>query len=264
MNNKILSLTLSLAFMMPYFSFAQDAVKPNAQKKDVMMEKKEEVKTMRQEAVKTLRTDVAEKRTMLKNEAMEKRDALNTEVMQKRETLKMEAKTLPKEQLMEKREAVRVEIKEKREDFRETVKEKRETFKEEAKERVEALKQKVSEEKAKRIEAFFGTMVRKFEAAISRLRMLADRIDSRLDKFEDEGKDVSSLRISLDSARAVIEDTENALDMAKEEFNALVQNEAPQEYFSKVKEVIAGVSQKVRDAHKALVDVINSTKGASQ
>ena len=61
----------------------------------------------------------------------------------------------------------------------------------------------------------------------------------------------------------VVDEAESALDKAKEEFNALSQNENPQEYFKKVKEIADTVEQKVKDAHKALVYVTNSIKGAS-
>lgn len=242
---------LSLAFVIPSHTFA------------IYHTNTTENKTERKEQRQELRSDITEKRNMLKTEAMEKRDILNTEAKEKREALKMEAKTFPKEQLMEKREAVRMEIKEKREDLRETIKQKRETFREEAKERVDTLKRKLSEERAKRIEVFFGTMVRKFEAAISRLRTLADRIDSRLDKIEDAGKDVSEFRVLLDNAKITIETAEDSLDKAKEEFNALAKSENPQEYFKKVKEIVSGVAQKIKDAHKALIDVINLIKGTS-
>ena len=175
----------------------------------------------------------------------------------------MEIKNFKKEEVKEKFEAVRAEIKEKREEVRDTIKEKREAFKEESKERVSILKERVSEERAQKIEAFFGSMVRKFEAAISRLRILADRIDSRLDKLEDKGRDITTLRAALDDARNTIETAEDALDKAKEEFTTFASAENPKEYFEKVKLVVQDVASKVKISHKALVDVINSVKGIS-
>lgn len=208
--------------------------------------------------------DIPAEAQMLKaQEVRQKAQEIKREVKAENKNIRVETRNLPKEEVKEKREAVRTEIKDKREEIRDTIKEKREAFKDEAKERINVLKEKVSEERAKKIEAFFGGMVRKFEAAISRLRTLADRIDSRLDKFEDEGKDVSALRTALDNARNSIESAEDALDKAKEEFTTFASTENPKEYFEKVKTVVHNVSQKVREAHKALVDVINSVKGAS-
>lgn len=259
MNRRILALFVSLAVFSPAFALAHedDAVaqaqeKPVPARKQVVEEKK------------ALKADISQKRETLKTEIKQKQEALKTDVKQKREAIKAESKTLAPEMLKEKRTVLREDIKKERTELKEQIKQKRDTFKEGAKERVEALKNKLSEEKAKRVEVFFGTMVRKFEAAINRLRNLADRIDARLDKFEDVEKDVSASKTALDNARMVIDEAESSLDRAKEEFKAMAQNEKPDEYFKKVKEVVAIVSTKTKDAHRALIDVINSTKGISQ
>lgn len=280
MKNKFKIAVLSATTMfLPFFSFAYDgeseiggmAQIPKSQEmrgdtKDI----KRETKDARAEAIKVLnedkakvRADINEKQDMFKTDTKDRRDALKVDIMQKREALKSEIRNLPKEQVRKMRDAVRIEIKEKRADFLDTVKDKRDAFKDRAKERIDILKEKFSEDRAKKIEAFFGGMVRKFEAAINRFRHLADRIDSRLDKFEDEGKDVSALRISLDNARNSIESAEDALDKAKEEFTTFVLSENPKENFEKVKAVVQNVASAVKNAHKALVDVINSIKGAS-
>jgi len=276
MVNKLkIAIFTGTAVLLPVLSFAHEyeGIPAEAQilrtqevRKTEVREKVQEVRTQAQDTrkdLKEVRTNISEKRDVLKTEVMEKRDSLKTNIMQKREALKVETRNLPKEQVMERREVVRTEIKEQRTDLRDIIKEKREAFKDEAKERINVLKDKVTEERAKKIEAFFGSMIRKFEAAISRLRILADRIDSRLDKFEDEGKDVSSLRTALDNARNTIESAEDALDKAKEEFTTFASTENPKEYFAKVKEVIHNVAVKVRESHKALVDVINLIKGVS-
>ena len=272
MVNKLkIAILTGTAILLPVLAFAHEGETEmdgtaQVQRVPEILEKAQEIRTQAQDTRKNLRevrTNISEKREILKTEAVEKRDALKTEVMQKREALKVETRNLPKEQLMERRETVRTEIKEKREDVRDVIKEKREAFKDEAKERINVLKDKVTEERAKKIEAFFGSMIRKFEAAISRLRTLADRIDSRLDKFEDEGKDVVTLRAALDNARNTIETAEDALDKAKEEFTTFSSAENPKDYFEKVKNVVRDVSSKVKTSHKALVDVINSIKGVS-
>lgn len=267
MNKRVLIGFVSFVSFVPSFAFAASnavfAIYHIAEKKVDVIEKKNEVGIMHKEEVKTLRADIAGKREMLKTEIKEKQDAFKTNVQQKREAIKMETKTLSPDALKEKRTMLRDDIKKERTELHEQIKEKREIFKDEAKERIDTLKKKVSEERAKIIEVFFGKMVRKFEAAINRLRTLADRIDGRLDKFEDAGKDVLQLKSSLDKARMVTDEAESALDRAKEEFNALATSNNPQEYFKKVKEIVAGVMQKIKDAHKALVDVINSIKGSS-
>ncbi|HEY4521922.1 MAG TPA: hypothetical protein VJH05_02165 [Candidatus Paceibacterota bacterium] len=284
MNKHFLTGFLALSFFLPVFSFAEESgtatqvktkmpeirqnaiEKRNAVKIEVK-EKRTDIKENRNvkvEQIKNIRTDIVQKRNTLKTEIKAKEDALKTNIKQRRDAIKMEAKTLAPEVLKEKRTIFREDVKKERTELREQTKEKREAFKNEAKERIETLKNKLSEEKAKRIEAFFGTMARKFEAAVSRLNTLADRIDARLDKFEDAGKDVSAFRTSLDSARIKINEAESALDKAKEEYHAFTGGENLQENFKKVKEIAASVAQKTKDAHQALVDVINSIKGVSE
>lgn len=170
------------------------------------------------------------------------RKALNQELQQKQQVLQQEAK--------QKREVL----------MRET-KAKRETFKDEALKRVEALKKKVGEERAKRIDQFFNQMVKKFENAIDRLNGLADRIESRLNKSETAGNDVSKIREQLKSARDKISAAQTALNDAKTKFKEMANSQNPKEAFKQVKVLVQGVAQKVKDAHRALVDVVNSIKG---
>lgn len=168
---------------------------------------------------------------LLRQEVKQKRDVLMQEAKQKRESLMQEAKT------------------------------KREAFKEEAKQRVEAMKKKLGEERAKRIEQFFNNMVRKFENAIDRLNNLAERIESRLTKTEDAGNDVAKQRDLLKVARDKITAVETALSDAKAKFAEMAKSENPKEAFKKVKELAHSVAEKVKEAHKALVDVVTSLKG---
>lgn len=159
------------------------------------------------------------------------------------------------------RKAPNQELRQKQQALQQEAKQKREAFKNEARERVEAMKKKLGEERAKRIDQFFNQMVRKFENAIDRLNNLADRIESRLNKTEAAGNDISKQRDMLKSARDKIAAVESALSDAKAQFGAMAKSENPKEAFRKVKELVRGVAQKVKDAHRALVDVVNSIKG---
>lgn len=185
--------------------------------------------------------------------ARDAKKALNEDLRQKQEALRQETKA--------KREALMQEAKTKREALMQEAKTKREAFKDEAKQRVEAMKKKLGEERAKRIEQFFNNMARKFENAIDRLNNLADRIDSRLKKTEDAGNDVAKQRDLLKVARDKITAVETALSDAKAKFAEMAKSENPKEAFKKVKELIKGVAQKVKEAHRALVDVVISLKG---
>mgnify|MGYP001581897653 CR=1 FL=1 len=104
-------------------------------------------------------------------------------------------------------------------------------------------------------------MSEKFHAAIERLKNFADKIEDRLDKAEDNGKDVNESRAKLVEARTKIIATETALADAKAKYAEAVKNPDFKASFAKVKEVVSGVVEKVREAHKALVDVVTSMKG---
>src|SRR3989344_3415052 len=156
---------------------------------------------------------------------------------------------------------LRQEAKQKREVLMQEFKARRETFKAEAQKRVDALKKKFGEERAKRIDQFFNQMVKKFENAIDRLNNLADRIESRLNKTEAAGNDVSKQRDMLKVARDKIAAAGSALSDAKAQFGAMTKSENPKEAFQKEKELVKGVAQKVKDAHRALVDVVKPMKG---
>ena len=158
---------------------------------------------------------------------------------------------------------VRAEIQEKRAEMRAEIKEKRETFQNEAKDRVEAFKKHFGEARAKRIEGFFNNMVRKFGNAIDRLDALADRIKNHLDKLADQGKDTAELNLKLDVAKNKITDAENSLSDAKAKFDAMSLSADHKQSFKDVKILVQSVAKKAKEAHVALVDIINSMKVAS-
>lgn len=159
------------------------------------------------------------------------------------------------------RQNVKQEAQQKRQAVMLEAKNKREIFKKEAEQRINALKKRVGEERAKRIEQFFNQMVRKFENAIDRLNNLADRIESRLNKSEEAGNDVSKIKDQLKSARDKISAAETALNEAKAKFKEMANSQNPKEAFRQVKALVQGVAQKIKDAHRALVDVVKSIKG---
>lgn len=208
-----------------------------------------------------------EQREALKQELQQKRDQLKQEVKGKREAVKQEVKekrAALKTEIKGKEEALRQEAKEKREALHKELQDKRKAFEQEAKARKEELKKKLGEKKAERIEQFFKKMVEKFEAAIGRLDKLADRIEARLNKAAERGKDVAVLREKLKTARAKIDEARTALQDARAKYAEAVKDPDFKIAFAKVREVVDGVAKKVKEAHAALVDVINSLKGIGE
>lgn len=222
-NDSIKRLLIAGALVaLPFFAMAEDIAAPSAKK--------------------AINQVLRQQQQTLQQEAKAKKEALQAEVKAKREALQVELKT--------KRDAVITEMKTKRQEFEQK-----------AKERVENLKKKLGEERAKRVEQLFNNMARKFEAAIDRLNKTADRIDALLKKASASGKDVSKQMDILTAARGKISAVETALQGAKAQFAAMAQSADTKTAFNKVKELIRGVEQKVKEAHAALVDVVKSIKG---
>jgi len=135
---------------------------------------------------------------------------------------------------------------------------------EEKQERMGARMQKLEERRKQMIKKFFEKMVRRFDAAINRLKKLADRIDSRLTKFATErGKDVTLLRTRLVEAKAKITEAEAAINAAKAGLDGALNSETPREAFEAVKKLISDARDKIKEAHQALVKVVTEIKGAS-
>ena len=217
---------------------------------------------IRQES-KNLKKDVAEKRVILRDTIKNERRALESEFQKKKDVLKAEKKTLSPEEFRLELNVLRTEITTERKAFHQAVEDKRKTFRGETNIRREAFQKKVGEIRAERIEDFFAQMAGKIEAAIDRLDQLADRIDSRLDKLADAGKDVTAQAAALAKAREAIAVAEDALNKAKSEFGKMALSEDPKAAFKNVRVLVNDVAQKVRDAHQALVKIINSIKGLS-
>lgn len=203
---------------------------------------------------------IREKRDALKQEVQEKRGVLKESFQQKRQELKGDVKAAQQE-IREKGEVFRKEVRDKRETLRTELKEKREKFKEEAGIRKEGLKKKLGERRAEKIEAFFQKMVEKFGAAILRLKKHADRIAEHFDKAEANGKNVSESRIKLADANNKILEAEKALEDAKAKYTEAAGEPDFRVAFAKVREVVHAVVEKMKAAHRALVDVIKSIKG---
>lgn len=254
----IVSMSVAIA---PVLVFAQETAVPE----------KTGVRSELQEKREALRQGAQEKRDALKQDLKEKKDSLKQEFVDKKEQLKdkvdgtrsetKDKREVVRTEMQEKREALKKEMQEKKEGMKKEIEAKREQFKVSAQERRDALKKKLGEKRAENIEKFFMNMSEKFHAAIGRLNTFADKIEDRLDKAEDNGKDVSVARTKLADAQSRIAATERSLADAKTGYKEMVKDSDPKAAFAKVKEAVGSVAANVREAHKLLVEVVTSLKG---
>lgn len=214
-----------------------------------LRERRDAVKDEIQEERQDLRQQIQEKRDTLRQELQEKRGELRGKVRERQAAIREEFQTRLRE-FQAKREALRQELEEKRAQFRD-----------EREKRVEELKKKVGEKRAERIEQFFKKMLEKFDAAIERLKRFADRIEERINRAEANGKDVTEARAKLLTARERIADAEKALEDAKAQYTEAAKDPDFKAAFKKVREIVHGVVVKLKEAHRALVEVITTLKG---
>ena len=108
------------------------------------------------------------------------------------------------------------------------------------------------EESAKhRVSAYIERIIRRFNAAVERLDKISERITSRIEKFEEQGKDMTTARELLRKADEKLLLTHEALDQFTNETSALLETEDPKTAFESMKE-----------AHSALIEVIRAIKVA--
>lgn len=174
----------------------------------------------------------------------------------------LKAKEATKERLQKIRDTQQ-EAKKKREEVQQEMQKKQEEFRAEAEKRKQELQKKLGEERGKNIDMFFSRMMEKFENTVGRLNDLANRIESRLNDAEANGRDVSSARTALVSARGKITSIQTNLDAARANYKTAVGASDFKASFANVKSVIEGVKEQTKQAHAALVDVVTMLKGMS-
>ena len=131
-----------------------------------------------------------------------------------------------------------------------------------AKARLATVKQKVAIRKQQIIKDFSKRVTDRLTAAITRMRGLADKIDIRITKqlADHPGSNFDNAKAKLVIARHKLDLAQTAVNgVASQVDTALTANDG-HDVFATVKDILKNVEQAVRDAQKALVDVLQSTK----
>ncbi|MDP3784992.1 MAG: hypothetical protein Q8R12_02860 [bacterium] len=126
-------------------------------------------------------------------------------------------------------------------------------------------KAKLEARRIQNIRKFFTQMGRRLEAAILRLEKMADKIASRIQKFEERSGNVSEAKAKLALAKAKIAEAKAAYADAKLKLEDALKSETPKEAFAKVREgLVKGVVEKIKEAHQALIEAVRVLKGTDQ
>ena len=157
-------------------------------------------------------------------------------------------------------EARAEELRQRREDLLEQARTRRASTAEATAERRAALSERVQE----RIRNLAANMSNRMEAAIGRLENIADRIDRRIDKIEDQGVDVSGAQEKLAQARSSLSDAETLLLDIDALVHAAASAETPRETWAGVRQVYLDTKTAILSAHQSLRATLEELKAAVQ
>ena len=120
----------------------------------------------------------------------------------------------------------------------------------------------LSTKRIERIKAYVERIIRRFNTAIERLEKLADRVDSRIEKLEGRGLDLSTASTLVDEARREIKNVKVVVAGVLSETETALETDNPKIAFQRVKEILSGAKQDIKDAHKKLVEAIRAVKAS--
>ena len=106
-------------------------------------------------------------------------------------------------------------------------------------------------------------VLKRVAAHIDRLDKVAERIDSRIKKFEGTGSNMTESKTLLEKARVSITDARTALTELRTSLDEIVsqsQGKPQNELVKSVRGASDKVKEAIKTAHKALVDSVNSMK----
>lgn len=144
-----------------------------------------------------------------------------------------------KERLQERGAAVREQVQQKREQVRERLAEKRKQI----------------------IRDHFNRMMKRFDAALERIKKIGERIQSRIERAKANGKDVASAQTALDRAKTSWQEAKSAVDGVKGKLESVLSADDPKAAFKDVQNLIEAARDKIKAAHAAMVDAITTLKG---
>jgi exonuclease VII small subunit len=157
----------------------------------------------------------------------------------------------------------RERLQDNREDRQKELQEDRGEKKAEMEEMREKKRAELTDKRKDRIRAYLERILGRFRAAIARLEKLADRIDSRIEKLEeDRGINLSDASALVDEAQRNLEAAETALSNISSKAETAIGEEDPKTAFQKVREVLNEAKENIKSAHRTLVEAIKLVKAS--
>lgn len=130
------------------------------------------------------------------------------------------------------------------------------------------MRQNITKERVELFSHFSATIIARMDAAINRLKKIADRLDSRITKEKARGVDTTKAEASVAIARVKMADAETAVTLAANIVSSTTVSidlnsttARPSDIGKPVRETLAKARESIFAAHKALVDAIVSLSG---
>ena len=139
----------------------------------------------------------------------------------------------------------------------------REELRENSQEKMATVQARLTERKREIVQSHFNRVFRRFTAAINRLNILIDRIESRLLKIEevDNTLDTEKIKTEIESSKEKLNQAATTLENIKADMEQLIESETPKDVFTQVKNSIVQVREILIEVHQTLVKVIGDIKG---
>lgn len=121
----------------------------------------------------------------------------------------------------------------------------------------------LSQRKQEIIRSHFNRVTRRLEAAVNRLYLLINRIESRVAKIEavDESLDTELIKADIASAKEKLDQATIQLGNVKTKMEEVIDSETPKEDFVEVREMVSEIRENLIGVHQILVKVIGDIKG---
>ena len=203
----------------------------------------------------------AERETLFR-ELREERTELQTQIKSDLRSFQTESKILLRglaEATPEARKEAMQDLQEGREELRQKARELRDNLRDTAKERREAFREKFRDAReSARVAAAHGKglrMLNRYRAAIARFAHIRERLESRMEKLEEQGVDTSSVESLIEEAENMEAQAEVKMEELKAKYEALLDGERMGGISEEARAIAQTLKKESEDLHAQLKEI---------
>ncbi len=116
--------------------------------------------------------------------------------------------------------------------------------------------EKSKERRLERVSRFLANINRKMNSAVSRLEKLSERIESRINKFEERGLDMTDAKQLLDTAKNDVKIAGESINTTVERARNAFETNISRDTFGGIVSELSKTKEVLKTAHRSLVEVI--------